>query len=83
MALKIDDLDKIWYEFPDVYDEIFENAAKRTNLALKAKKDTVAKINQYKRDKFNRVKRGNEVKIKQKDTFSRKMTRKAETDFGE
>jgi len=35
MALKIDDIGKLIFEFPEVYDEIFENATKRTKLTMK------------------------------------------------
>jgi len=44
MALKVEDLSKIHSEFPDIYNELFEGAIKRSNIALSIKKEVIDNI---------------------------------------
>jgi len=44
MALKVEDLTKIEFEFPEIYEELFLNSFNRFKLSIKIKKQVIEQI---------------------------------------
>jgi hypothetical protein len=44
MSLKVEDLGKVYSEFPDIYAELFLSAYNRYRMAKKIKEQTIEKI---------------------------------------